>query len=62
MLMALKINAHIHSLQSGYYYPCQMVAWLYNLHGFILKVQTFQIIKAQNEAFLLFATPAVYDS
>lgn len=47
--MALKINVHIYSLYSGYYYPRQMVTWLYNLHGFILKVQTFQMIKAQNE-------------
>lgn len=28
------------------------VTWLPNLHGFMLKVLTFQIIKAQNEAFL----------
>lgn len=52
MLLALNINVHTLSAER-ILLSMPKVTWLPILHGFILKVQTCQLIKAQNEAFLL---------
>lgn len=50
MLLALNINVHTRSAERVLL-SMPKVTWLPNLHGFILKVQTCQPIKAPNEAF-----------